>query len=53
MSDSEINPSKFSLARLKNRIWYERLEGRYTYDQACDLFEYLLPATSASRKEKV
>jgi hypothetical protein len=39
------------LERIKDAIWYDYLGGMYTYNQACDIFESLLPAKNALLKE--
>jgi hypothetical protein len=40
------------LQRVKDAIWYEYLSGGvYTYAQACDVLESMLPAKSALLKE--
>lgn len=41
------------LERIKTAIWYDRLAGHYTYDEACDYFELLMVAKSALLKEAV
>ena len=40
-----------TLERIKDAIWYARLEGIHTYHEACDLFELLLTAKAALLKE--
>jgi hypothetical protein len=39
------------LNKIKAAIWYGRLSGHYTYDEACDYFELLLTAKAALLKE--
>ena len=36
-----------TLNRIKAAIWYDRLSGHYTYEEACDYFEALMVAKSA------
>ena len=39
------------LERVKDAVWYAFLSGTYTYKEACDIFEHMLPAKSALLKE--
>ena len=41
------------LERIKSAIWYDRISGVYTYEEACDLFELLLVAKNALKREAV
>ena len=41
-----------TLLSMRDKLWYDYLEGHYTYDQVCDVFEVLINMRNQIKLEK-